>query len=186
MIFTEGTILYHGSYVGVENPDLALCRPGKDFGRGFYLTADYAQACRFVSTSIKKAISAGCAPAGHSRGVVSKFIVGSTEELDCFAFHTADAAWLSCVVAHRKEIEADMRQWSVFDVMEGKIANDNTNMVINAYMRGLYGAVGSKRAVETALSFLEPERLKEQVCLRTDRALDAIRYLGSEELCQWM
>lgn len=90
--------------------------------------------------------------------------------------------WLSCVVSHRKDIEAEMRKWSAFDVMEGKIANDNTNMVINAYMRGLYGAVGSERAVETALGFLEPERLKDQICLRTDRALDAIRYLGSEEM----
>ena len=186
MIFSEGTILYHGSYVGVESPDLSLCRPGKDFGRGFYLTADYEQACRFVSTSIKKAISTGRVPAGYSQGAVSKFIVGSTEGLDGLAFHTADATWLGCVVAHRKEIEADMRQWSAFDVMEGKIANDNTNMVINAYMRGLYGAAGSKRAVETALSFLEPERLKEQVCLRTEKALGAIRYLGSEEVRLWM
>lgn len=30
--------LYHGSNVVIESINLALCRPYKDFGRGFYLT----------------------------------------------------------------------------------------------------------------------------------------------------
>ena len=34
MIFTQGITLFHGSYVPVKAPDLALCRPGKDFGLG--------------------------------------------------------------------------------------------------------------------------------------------------------
>ena len=31
-------ILYHGSYMKIESINLAMCRPYKDFGRGFYLT----------------------------------------------------------------------------------------------------------------------------------------------------
>lgn len=32
--------LYHGSTVIIDRIDLAKSRPNKDFGRGFYLSAD--------------------------------------------------------------------------------------------------------------------------------------------------
>ena len=31
-------ILYHGSNVAIEEIELSLCKPYKDFGKGFYLT----------------------------------------------------------------------------------------------------------------------------------------------------
>ena len=39
-------ILYHGSNVEVEMPDLNKSKPYKDFGQGFYLSADRNQALR--------------------------------------------------------------------------------------------------------------------------------------------
>ncbi len=38
-------ILYHGTNLCIENIDLSVCRPNKDFGKGFYLTTleDQAQ-----------------------------------------------------------------------------------------------------------------------------------------------
>lgn len=30
--------LYHGTNLDIQSIDLALCRPCKDFGRGFYTT----------------------------------------------------------------------------------------------------------------------------------------------------
>ena len=38
--------LYHGSTVDIERIDLRKSRPNKDFGRGFYLSADRQQAWR--------------------------------------------------------------------------------------------------------------------------------------------
>ena len=38
--------LYHGSTVDIDRIDLAKSRPNKDFGRGFYLSADRHQAWR--------------------------------------------------------------------------------------------------------------------------------------------
>lgn len=37
-------ILYHGSTINIEEIDLHLSKPNKDFGQGFYLSADKAQA----------------------------------------------------------------------------------------------------------------------------------------------
>ena len=38
------TRLYHGSNMRIEEPDLAHSKPFKDFGCGFYLSADKQQA----------------------------------------------------------------------------------------------------------------------------------------------
>lgn len=37
-------ILYHGSFVVVDKPDLAHSRPNVDFGKGCYVTPIYEQA----------------------------------------------------------------------------------------------------------------------------------------------
>ena len=36
--------LYHGTNIDFEKIDIAKSKPNKDFGRGFYLSADYKQA----------------------------------------------------------------------------------------------------------------------------------------------
>ena len=41
-------ILYHGTNTEFEQIDLKKSKPNKDFGQGFYLSADYAQAMSMV------------------------------------------------------------------------------------------------------------------------------------------
>lgn len=41
-------ILYHGSNIAIKEPDLTKSKPYKDFGRGFYLSADLQQAKRMA------------------------------------------------------------------------------------------------------------------------------------------
>ncbi len=36
--------LFHGSNIEITQPDLSRTKPFKDFGKGFYLSADYTQA----------------------------------------------------------------------------------------------------------------------------------------------
>lgn len=45
-------ILYHGSNVEIEQIDLVLSRPNKDFGKGFYLTEDVEQARRMAEQKV--------------------------------------------------------------------------------------------------------------------------------------
>lgn len=40
-------ILYHGSYMEIQVPDLQHSRPNVDFGRGFYTTPIYDQAVKW-------------------------------------------------------------------------------------------------------------------------------------------
>ena len=41
--------LYHGSNIAIDNINLAMCRPYKDFGQGFYLTDIEEQAQKMAA-----------------------------------------------------------------------------------------------------------------------------------------
>lgn len=53
-------ILYHGSNQDIKEIDLTKTRPNKDFGQGFYLTADKEQAMQMAK---QKVVQSG----GHRR-----------------------------------------------------------------------------------------------------------------------
>ena len=184
MLLTEGTTLYHGSYTIVEKPDLNVCKRGKDFGRGFYITTDYSQARKFTRTSIKKALQNNIIKEPVDKGYVSKYEVKKLDGLDIYEFDNANSNWLHCVVVHRRDryFATEVKKWGCYDVICGKIANDNTNLVITAYIDGLYGEIMTEQADRMAIGFLEPENLKNQICLRTQKAIDAIEFCGYEEI----
>lgn len=46
-------ILYHGTNLDIQSIDLALCRPYKDFGRGFYTTEILEQAQKMAKRVAK-------------------------------------------------------------------------------------------------------------------------------------
>ena len=175
--------LYHGSFIRVDCPDLKRCRPGKDFGKGFYLTTSRKQAERFTKTAMKKALRSGIR-VEKNRGIVSVFKVLLPAELSLYRFKDADSEWLHCVAAHRKRgIYSDLLEiYKDYDIIIGKIANDNTNLVITAYLDGIYGDIPSERADEIAISFLEPDNLKDQFCFRTERALASLQFVESYEV----
>lgn len=89
-----------------------------------------------------------------------------------------------CVVAHRKQgcILGEFEKWTGYDLICGKIANDQTNTVITAFLDGVYGPIDSDRAAELATSFLEPENLTNQWCFRTPKALNCLKFLSAEEV----
>ena len=182
----EDLILYHGSHCEVETPPLARCEKYKDFGQGFYLTTSGEQAESFSLTSLRKAIANRIASKNQKSGVVSVFRCKAEDmaQLKICEFETANIQWLHCVVGHRKGrgFENIIEQYRLFDVIGGKIANDATNAAITAYMAGVYGEVGSLRASEFCIGLLLPERLKDQYCFRTQKALDALNFVESYQV----
>ena len=46
-------ILYHGTNVDFSEVDLKKSKPNKDFGQGFYLSREYAQAMDMAKTKVK-------------------------------------------------------------------------------------------------------------------------------------
>lgn len=177
-------LLYHGSYCPVEVPDIERCAQHKDFGRGFYLTSSLEQAQAFARISLRKAQAAGLAPASLQRGFVSAFSLSDSEvgEMLVHRFISANREWLRCVAAHRMRqgTKHIIERYAKFDVIAGKIANDNTNATIAAYISGVFGAVGSKQASDFCVAQLLPERLQDQFCFRTERAIQCLTFLWAK------
>ena len=180
----DGVVLYHGSYCVVEKPRLEKCAMFKDFGRGFYLTTSKEQAKSFAKISASKAKSKGLIPYSEKFAYISFFKASGTETLKNFAFETADEQWLHCVVSHRRsgtfpEIKKSMQE---YDIIGGKIANDDTNATILAYMGDVFGKMDSEQADKMCIGLLLPERLQDQFCFRSDKALAALSFLKSEKV----
>lgn len=180
----DGLFLYHGSYCEITRPELQYGARYKDFGQGFYLTSSREQAERFVGTAVKKAVLSGKTDEKQNFGYVSCFRFTMRDNLNIMAYPNADAEWLHCIVAHRRkhtflEIVEGMKK---YDIIAGKIANDNTNAVIAAYMALAYGEIGTRSADEMCIGLLLPERLQDQFCFRTVKALENLEFIGSEKI----
>ena len=180
----NGMLLYHGSYCVVENPDLEKCAAFKDFGRGFYLTTSKEQAKSFAKISATKAKARGDISYSEKFAYISFFIISNIDELLTFAFETADKNWLHCIVSHRKEgaFPEIHKKMQNYDVISGKIANDDTNTTIVAYMGNVFGSMGSEQADKMCISLLLPERLQDQFCFRSDKAISKLKFIKSEKV----
>jgi hypothetical protein len=90
-------ILYHGSYLAVEKPDLSFSRQRTDFGRGFYLTPLKMQAESWAQRFFH----------AQGTGVISayEFLSKPDEELPTDAkileFDSHNLEWLNFITACR-------------------------------------------------------------------------------------
>lgn len=80
--------LYHGSTVNIETIELSKSRPNKDFGRGFYLSADCMQAQRMGEF---KAITEGGTPVINTYEFDEKVMV--TDNLKVLRFNGYSKEW---------------------------------------------------------------------------------------------
>ena len=167
--------VYHGSYTEVKLPKLDKCKNGKDFGKGFYTTTDRKQAVKFAGLIAERN--------NNSYGVLNEYILTDVDGLSFFEFENTDLNWLNCVVGNRRKKFGHLAEkWIDYDVLSGKVANDDTSTVINAYLLGIYGEIGSDNAGKTAISNLESENLKNQLCFRTEKALKKLKFVKSEKI----
>ena len=86
-------ILYHGSYLEIQTPDLVHSRKNVDFGRGFYTTPLYDQAIKWC----EKFKCRG------KRGIVSRynFDEKANQELKILKFESYSEEWLDFILKCR-------------------------------------------------------------------------------------
>ena len=117
-------------------------------------------------------------------GIISSFKFHPTDNLEIKFFPDADKLWLHCVVGHRRNklFQRFISDMESFDIIGGKIANDDTNATILAYMAGTFGEIGSPRADEICISLLLTDRLEDQYCFRSERSLKCLVWIKSEKV----
>lgn len=121
-------ILYHGSNMSVDRIDLTKSKPNKDFGRGFYLSENEAQA---IEMATFKSMQLGGEP------VVSEFEFDETimrdTSLRVKIFEDYSEEWADFVFANR---EGGITDTEKFDIVYGPIANDKVGLQIRKLKDG--------------------------------------------------
>lgn len=89
-------------------------------------------------------------------------------------FMEANLEWVQFVLANRKT----RNRTHDYDIVIGPTANDDTMVVINAYLDGLYGEIDSENALSTLLKNIEAENLPGQVFFSNDHAAFLLTQIG--------
>ncbi len=179
---TDDIILYHGSFAPITSIDLSKCRAGKDFGKGFYLNTSLEQAKSFIPMSVKKQIAEGNIYPNTDFGYISSFKFHLPPALRFFKFDSTDKEWLHYIASNRKEdcfLDTKIK-YQKFDIIAGKIANDQTARTLQFYLNGAFGEPGTDIADDFAIRSLLPNRLEDQYCFCTEKAIQALEAIGCE------
>lgn len=182
---TDGMLLYHGSYTSIPHIDLARCANGLDFGHGFYLTSSYEQAYNYVRLSVRKAIRIGDVPGDYdvADGQISVYRFHYDPNLLTHIFYDANIEWLHYVTANRQHtlFPELLRKYAAVDIVAGKIADDQTARTLQQYINAYDGLIpGTPEADTATIRKLLPNRLQDQLCYRTQDAVDSLEFIRSD------
>ena len=119
--------LYHGSIVDIQHIDLNISKPNKDFGRAFYLSADYDQAMEMAQF---KAEFAETEPVVN----VYEFDESPLQQFRYKRFEEYSEDWAHFVYDHRTEPHG--LTLHNYDIVYGPIANDRVGAQIARFKQG--------------------------------------------------
>jgi len=163
-------ILYHGSDVEIQVPKIITSERGRDFGFGFYTTTIQKQAERWATRIAN--LHARQDSQIHKPVInVFEFDEAAAECLKKKFFEGATLEWLELVVKCR----FDIHYKHDFDIVFGKIANDNVGETVEYVLAGIMRK-------EDAVERLKFEQINDQMCFNTEKALQALHFLNSYSL----
>ena len=158
-------ILYHGSDVIVNNPQIIKSEKGKDFGCAFYLTPIKEQAERMAKR--RQRIN------NSKSAIISVFEYDEKEDknLKYKNFSKPDLEWLDMIIKCR----TNPSFVHGFDIVEGKIADDSVGETILFVIDGIIKK-------EDALERLKFQKINSQVAFCTEQSLHKIKFVSSYEV----
>jgi hypothetical protein len=163
-------ILYHGSALVVEKPDLRFSATMLDFGRAFYTTTNEKQAKTFALIVKNRAIRNGAKNPGSFVSVYDSNYDLLQKEFSILRFDSPDENWLDFVIAQRTGAYHGKK----YDIIQGPVANDTIYRTITAYMNGLYTKTQT-------IELLKVRKLYIQIAFASREAVASLRYIGYKE-----
>ena len=160
-------ILYHGSTLEVQQPRILKSEIGRDFGFAFYTTDIQAQAERWAR---RRAMIESRRTKKEVLPIVSvyEWDEDAAKQLRFLQFDGASMDWLELVVTCRSQIDYSHG----YDIVEGKIANDNVGETVSYVMQGIMRK-------EDAIERLRFEQINNQIAFCTEAALRTLRFQNS-------
>lgn len=156
--------LYHGSTVDIKEIDIAKSKPNKDFGRGFYLSADRQQALRFAEY---KAYQTGGNPVINVYDFDERLLTNGTLKVREFDGYSRD--WAEFIFTNRMSKTGESIH--KYDIVIGPIANDKVGVQVRKYFDKVI-------SMETFLGNLKYMRgITFQYFFGTEKAIKYLRKL---------
>ncbi|MCM1288526.1 MAG: DUF3990 domain-containing protein [Clostridium sp.] len=126
--------LYHGSNTEIDNINLAMCRPYKDFGTGFYLTDIKEQAERMA---VRVSQIYGGTPFVNVFDIQDDFRTLQNIKIKDFGEQTTEE-WARFVMNNRNRLFDDIKnelcnQDNKYDIVIGPVADDNMALLFRQY-----------------------------------------------------
>ena len=148
-------ILYHGSTVLVEKPEIRVEKFNKDFYFGFYCTEFKEQATRWATR--------------FGDGIVNKYEYKENPNLSKLVFPEMSEEWLDFIAACRNGTPHK------YDIVEGPMANDTIYNYVQGFLDGKY----SREMFWNLARFKNPTHL---ISFHTEAALDTLQFIGGENV----
>lgn len=160
-------ILYHGSTLEVQQPRIFKSEIGRDFGFAFYTTDIRAQAERWAK---RRAMIESRRTKTEVQPIVSVYDwdEDAAKQLQFLRFDGASMEWLDLVVTCRSQTDYSHG----YDIVEGKIANDNVGETVSYVMQGIMRK-------EDAIDRLRFEQINNQIAFCTEDALHTLHFQNS-------
>lgn len=161
--------LYHGSNVDIKEINLAMCRPYKDFGQGFYLTVIREQA---ENMARRVAMLYGGEAVLNQYDLDEKSLMGKDLKIKNFGVKTSEE-WARFVKNNRNRKFTDVsspesNMDNKYDIVIGPIANDAMAVLFRQYENGMID-------FDTMLKGMEYKETTNQYSFHTDRAIRLLK-----------
>ena len=155
-------ILYHGSNIKVDKPQLIKQRRYLDFGFGFYTTTNKDQAILFSKKVYnRRQLGSPCVSVyefDESRAFI---------ECSVLKFDEPNEAWLDFVTANRNGSYSGIR----YDIIYGPVADDSVYETVALYQRGVLSK-------EQTIQALKVKKLFNQIVFASNNAITHLIFKG--------
>lgn len=162
--------LYHGSNTAFREINLSLCRPNKDFGRGFYLTPDMAAADRMALRTVRRF-------EGRPYVMTFEFDDSVLDGVSVKRFAMPSEEWAMFVMANRRPDAPaeDHNRDNRYGLVVGPVANDDLALLFRQFALGLV-------TVEMMVREMRYKKLTVQYSFHTPAALAALSFVGVDDV----
>jgi hypothetical protein len=156
-------IIYHGSNMVVDKPQLMPQNRALDFGKGFYTTENKTQAISFANKVYHR-----------RKDGVPIVSIYEFDEKTAFAvcsllrFDSADEAWLDFVSAHRNRTY----NGETHELTYGPVANDDIYLTFQLYASG-------DLSKEETMNRLKIKKLYNQLVFSSEQAISYLKFIGT-------
>lgn len=155
--------LYHGTNMRFGRIELGKSRPNKDFGKGFYLSADERQAAEMAE---HKCLQDGGTPIVQAYSFDEESLMSG--ELKVLRFDSYSEEWVKFILMNRTNRTGE--PCHDYDVVIGPIADDKVGVQLFRYLNNYI-------SIKELIANLRFKRLTEQYFFGTERAIKHLTML---------